>query len=86
MKWAVSGRLNGSPIDPPGFPPRILAISRTTRLPTGIQVGFGAPCPCLEERCRRPVRRLRLENVVMELSIDCMTSAITVRSDQCRRS
>ena len=46
MKWAVSGRLNGSPIDPPAVPPMIRAIRRTASLATGIQVGFGSPWPC----------------------------------------
>ena len=42
-KCAVSGRLNGSPIEPPGRPPITLAISRTAWLPAGIQVGLGTP-------------------------------------------
>jgi len=43
MKCAVSGRLNGSPIEPPAVPPTISAILVTASLPTGIQVGFGVP-------------------------------------------
>ncbi len=83
MKCAVSGRLNGSPMEPPGLPPTTSAILRTAWLATGIQVGFGMPWPWRDERCQRPVSRERLENTVIELSIVCMTSAMTVRSDQC---
>ncbi len=86
MKCAVSGRLNGSPMEPPGLPPTISAIVRTAWLATGIQVGLGMPWPWREDRCHRPVSRLRVENTVIELSIVCMTSAMTVRSDQCRTS
>ena len=52
------------------------------RAPAGIQVGFGAPCPGVLRSRRRPKRRRY--RVVSELSRDCITSAITVRSDQCR--
>ena len=41
MKWAVSGMLNGSPMEPPGVPPMISAIRRTASLAIGIHVGFG---------------------------------------------
>jgi hypothetical protein len=50
MKCAVSGRLNGSPMLPPGVPPTISASRRAARFATGIQVGFGIPCPCFEVR------------------------------------
>ena len=49
MKWAVSGRLNGSPIEPPSVPPMIRAIRRTASLAAGIQVGFGLPWPCRDD-------------------------------------
>jgi hypothetical protein len=86
MKCAVSGRLNGSPIEPPAVPPMIRAIRRTASFPTGIQVGLGAPWPCREVSRRRPVSRLALVNVVIELSRVCITRATTVRSDQCLTS
>ena len=82
MKWAVSGMLNGSPIEPPGKPPMISAIRRTAWLATGIQVGFGSPWPCREDSTRRP-NRPALQKTWMELSRLCMTRAITARSDQC---
>jgi hypothetical protein len=86
MKCAVSGRLNGSPIDPPALPPITSAILRTAWLATGIQVGFGCPWPCFEVSFHRRVSRFRVEKVVIELSIVCITRATTVRSDQCRTS
>ncbi|MNW56978.1 hypothetical protein D3C74_347410 [compost metagenome] len=51
----------------------------------GIHPGFGAPCPWREVIRRRPVH-VRRVYVVSELSWLCMTRAITVRSDQPRRS
>ena len=59
-------------------------MRRTASLPTGIQVGLGAPWPCRDDS-RQP-SGVRRTNVVIELSSDCMTSATTVRSDQCLRS
>ena len=58
-------------------------MRRTASLPTGIQVGFGAPWPCFEVMSPRRVNGIRLVYVVIELSRLCITSAITVRSDQC---
>ena len=84
MKCAVSGRLNGSPIEPPSVPPITRAIRRTASLAAGIQVGFGLPWPCREDITQPS--GVFLGNVVIELSSDCITSAITVRSDQCRKS
>ena len=69
-----------SPQVPPGSPSMISAIRRTVSLAAGIHVGFGVPWPWRETS--RPKRR----RTVIELSSDCMTSAITVRSDQCRLS
>ena len=62
------------------------AILRTALLATGIQVGLGMPWPCREVRCQLPVPGTRLGNVVIELSSVCITSAMTVRSDQCLTS
>ena len=86
MKWAVIGMLNGSPMEPPAVPPMIAAILRTTLLATGIQVGLGWPWPCREVRRHFLVPGIRLGYVVIELSSVCITSATTVRSDQCLRS
>src|SRR5690349_16877716 len=47
--------------------------------------GFGAPWPWRDVSLRRPVI-VRLVYVVIELSCVCITSAMIVRSDQCRRS
>ena len=47
-------------------------------------VGSGRPCPCslVIRQPKRPLTPL----VVIELSKVCITSAITVRSDQCLKS
>ena len=85
-KCAVIGMLNSSPTVPPGKPSMSLGepadglvagrdpgrVGRAVALPGG-------------ETGARP-SRLRLVNVVSELSRDCMTSAMMVRSDQRRRS
>ena len=85
MKWAVSGMPNGSPMLPPAVPPRCAAMRRTVSLATGIQVGFGAPWPCFDVMNQVPNGPF-LPYVVIELSRVCMTSAMTVRSDQCLKS
>src|SRR5664279_4981109 len=75
MKWAVIGMLAISPMVPPGEPPMTRDSRRTASLPTGIQVGFGSPWPLLEDsRC--PNSRLVLRWVLIELSRDCITSAM----------
>ena len=44
---------------------------------------MGSPCPCFEVR-PTPPRRRRLADTVIELSRDCMTRPMMVRSLQCR--
>ena len=81
MKCAVNGRLNGSLMLLVGTPPMSLAIRRTACPAWGIQVGLGLPCPWRDDMIQPS--GVFLGKVVIELSWDCMTSAITVRSDQC---
>ncbi len=71
---------------PAGKPPTFRAMRRTASFANGIQVGLGAPCPCSELNVILPVTRLRLGKVLIELSSDCMTNAMTVCSDQCLKS
>ena len=85
MKCAVIGMLNGSPIEPPGVPPMISAILRTAWLATGIQVGFGLAVALARGQVPAPGPGSSVK-VVIELSRVCITSAITVRSDQCLTS
>src|SRR3546814_14253969 len=58
----------------PASPLTLLAKRRATLCPIGIQVGFGLPVPCFV------VNLPRLRKEVSELSSDCITSRITLRS------
>src|SRR3954464_13829515 len=71
-----------SPTGPAGIPPIWSASGRVTSLPAGIHVGLGSPCPCLVTS-RSPSRPF-LRRTVSELSSDCMTSTMIVRSDHPR--
>ena len=63
------------------------AIVRTASLPAGIQDGFGRAVALLRGDVALAARTgSACVYVVIELSRVCMTSAITVRSDQCFRS
>ncbi len=85
MKCAVSGVLKGSPTAPPGMPPMMPAMS-AHRLVGHRDPGRVGLAVALLAGHSRPVSRTRLVNVVIELSTVCITSAMTVRSDQCLRS
>ena len=79
------GMANISPHVPPGLPPTAAANRRTTSWPTGSHVGLGWPWPWRLTSLVRP-KRSRFPDIVSELSWACMTRAMTVRSDQARRS
>ena len=66
---------------PPGVPPMLSASRRAAWLATGIQDGLGSPLPWVEVSFRRP-SQLRRSRTVIELSSDCITSRMMVRSDQ----